>query len=94
MLGNALGAVFHGVLSTWGPQTGLGQMVLSRNAFGFWGNILPAGRNSILAGVGWFAVNSVSGALALAALTGWNPYLCLVIVIAIDAGASPSSATT
>jgi NCS1 family nucleobase:cation symporter-1 len=32
-----------------------------------------------VAGVGWFAVNSISGALALSALTGWNGYVCLVI---------------
>src|SRR3954454_21539436 len=43
LLGNALGALFHGVLTTWGPQTGLGQMALGRKAFGFWGNLLPAG---------------------------------------------------
>ena len=42
-------------------------MVLSRIGFGFLGNILPAG-------IGWFAVNSVSGAFALSALFGWNPY--------------------
>ena len=37
-------------------------MVLSRLAFGYWGNALPAGLNSVTAGIGWFAVNSVSGA--------------------------------
>jgi NCS1 family nucleobase:cation symporter-1 len=83
LLGNALGAVFHGVLTTWGPQTGLGQMALGRKAFGFWGNLLPAGCNSILGGVGWLSVNSVSGALALSTLTGWSPYLSLVVAMAI-----------
>jgi NCS1 nucleoside transporter family len=86
VLGNLLGAVFHGVLSSWGPDSGLCQMVLSRRAFGFLGNILPAGLNSLAAGLGWFAVNSVSGALALAALTGMNGYLCLVIVVALMLG--------
>ena len=86
VLGNALGAVFHGVLSSWGPDTGLCQMVLSRRGFGFLGNILPAGLNSLAAGLGWFAVNSVSGALALSALTGLNGYLCLVIVVALMLG--------
>ena len=33
----------HAVLSSWGPNTGLCQMVLSRRAFGFLGNCLPAG---------------------------------------------------
>ncbi len=58
-------------------------MVLSRRAFGFVGNILPAGINWLVAGVGWFAVNSVSGAFALAALTGLNTYASLVIVVAL-----------
>ena len=45
--------------------------------------MLPAGINAIVAGVGWFAVNSISGALALSALTGWNGYVCLVIGVAL-----------
>ena len=40
-------------------------MVLSRIPFGWFGNALPAGLNAVIAGIGWFAVNSVSGALAL-----------------------------
>ncbi len=82
VLGSALGAISHGFLSSRGPETGRCQMVLSRRAFGFRGNILPAGLNSVTAGIGWFAVNSVSGALALAALTGLNKYLSLMIVVA------------
>jgi NCS1 family nucleobase:cation symporter-1 len=83
LLGNALASLFHGILTSWGPTHGLGQMALGRKAFGFWGNVLPGGLNATLAGMGWVAVNSVSGALALSALTGWNPYLCLVIGVAI-----------
>ena len=45
-------------------------MVLCRLGFGYWGNVLPAGLNSFTAGIGWFAVNSVSGAFALNTLTG------------------------
>jgi NCS1 family nucleobase:cation symporter-1 len=69
VVGNALAAITHGIFSTWGPEGGLPQMVLSRTAFGKWGNLLPAGLSTVVAGIGWFAVNSVSGALALAALT-------------------------
>ena len=83
VIGNALGAVSHGVLTSWGPERGLAQMVLSRRPFGYRGNVLPAGINAIVAGVGWFAVNSISGALALSALTGWNGYVCLVIGVAL-----------
>ncbi|WP_432565653.1 purine-cytosine permease family protein [Kineococcus sp. SYSU DK003] len=68
LLGNTLATLFHGVLTTWGPRTGLAQMAISRRVFGQAGNILPAGLNAVLAGIGWFAVNSVSGGLALAAL--------------------------
>jgi NCS1 nucleoside transporter family len=83
VLGTALGSTTQGVLSTWGPKQGLAQMVISRTAFGFLGNILPAGINALVAGIGWFAVNSVSGALALHALFDAVPKpACLVIVVA------------
>jgi NCS1 nucleoside transporter family len=82
VLGTALGSVSHGVLSTWGPKQGLAQMVISRTGFGFLGNVLPAGINALVAGIGWFAVNSVSGALALHALVDSIPKpACLVIVV-------------
>ena len=55
-------------------------MVQSRISFGFIGNVLPAGLNAVTAGIGWFAVNSVSGALALNALTGVPGWVCLVFV--------------
>ncbi len=83
VLGSALGGLTQGVLSTWGPGHGLAQMVISRSGFGFIGNALPAGLNAVVAGIGWFAVNSVSGALALHALVDGLPkWLCLVIVVA------------
>jgi NCS1 nucleoside transporter family len=83
VLGTALGSASHGVLTSWGPVSGLCQMVLSRTGFGFLGNILPAGLNAVVAGVGWFAVNSISGALALHALVDGLPkWLCLVVIVA------------
>src|SRR4051794_11272779 len=83
VLGSALGGLFHAVLTSWGPERGLAQMVLSRRPFGYRGNLLPAGINAVVAGAGWFAVNSISGALALSALTGWNGYVCLVIGVVL-----------
>jgi purine-cytosine permease-like protein len=80
VLGTALGSLTHGFLSSRGPGFGVPQMVQSRISFGFIGNLLPAGLNSVTAGIGWFAVNSVSGALALNALTGINDWVCLVFV--------------
>src|SRR3954447_4714862 len=83
VLGCALGGLTQGLLSTWGPGHGLAQMVISRSGFGFLGNILPAGLNAVVAGIGWFAVNSVSGALALHALFDALPKpLCLIVVVA------------
>ena len=81
VLGTALGSVSMGALAARGPLFGVPQMVLSRIGFGFRGNILPAGVNALVAGVGWFAVNSVSGAFALNALLGWNTKLCLLIIV-------------
>jgi NCS1 family nucleobase:cation symporter-1 len=84
VLGTAVGSLSHGVLSGWGPRLGLPQMVISRSAFGFFGNILPAGLNAVVAGIGWFAVNSVSGALALHALTHLPKGISLLIVVAVQ----------
>ena len=84
VLGNALGAATQGILSTWGPREGLAQLVLSRTAFGLRGNILPAAINTIMAGLGWFAVNSVSGAFALATLTKIPIWVALIIIVVLE----------
>jgi NCS1 nucleoside transporter family len=83
-IGTTLGAVSHAVLSSRGPLFGLPQMVISRLGFGYWGNVLPAGLNALAAGIGWFAVNSVSGALALSTLTHLPQVGCLLIVVAVQ----------
>src|SRR5438876_491127 len=44
----------------------------------------PAGLGSITAGIGWFAVNSVSGTFALNTLLGWPKILCLIIIVALQ----------
>ncbi|WP_329083261.1 MULTISPECIES: purine-cytosine permease family protein [unclassified Streptosporangium] len=82
-LGTGLGALSHGVLSARGPSAGVPQMVLGRLSFGYWGNLIPSALNTVAAGIGWFAVNSVSGALALNTLTGLPTWLSLVIVVAV-----------
>jgi nucleobase:cation symporter-1, NCS1 family len=81
VVGSVLGSFTHGLLSGRGPLFGVPQMILSRIGFGYRGNWLPAGLNTITAGIGWFAVNSVSGALALNTLTHMPKWLCLVIVV-------------
>src|SRR3954447_27040106 len=84
VLGTAVGSATHGILSARGPSMGVPQMILSRIGFGYRGNVLPAGLNAVVAGIGWFAVNSVSGALALATLTKLPDLLCLIIVVVLQ----------
>jgi NCS1 family nucleobase:cation symporter-1 len=84
LIGTGLGAFSHAVLSARGPRYGVPQMVLSRIPFGWWGNALPAGLNAVVAGIGWFAVNSVSGALALNSLTDLPSWLCLLVVVVLQ----------
>jgi nucleobase:cation symporter-1, NCS1 family len=83
-LGSGLGGITQGILSMRGPVYGVPQMVLSRLGFGYWGNVLPAGLNAVTAGIGWFAVNSVSGALALNTLTHLPQVLCLLIIVVVQ----------
>jgi NCS1 family nucleobase:cation symporter-1 len=86
LLGSGLGSLSMGALAARGPLFGVPQMVLSRIGFGWFGNILPAGINALVAGVGWFAVNSVSGAFALNALLHWNTKLCLLVIVVVQLG--------
>jgi nucleobase:cation symporter-1, NCS1 family len=85
ILGTGLGSLSHAFLSSWGPKFGVPMMVVSRGAFGFLGNILPAGLNGLTASFGWFIVNSVSGAFALQALFPnanvpfWAAFLVIVV---------------
>jgi NCS1 family nucleobase:cation symporter-1 len=87
VVGSALGSMTHWVLSSWGPKFGVPMMVESRGAFGFLGNILPAGLNAFTGSIGWFIVNSVSGAFAVQALAMlinltlpfWLAFLVIVV---------------
>jgi nucleobase:cation symporter-1, NCS1 family len=84
VLGTALGAVAHAFLGLSGPRYGVPQMVAGRAAFGFYGNALPSGLNALTAGIGWFAVNSVSAAYALNALVHIPLLLSLFIVVVVQ----------
>jgi len=85
IVGTTLGSISQAVLSSWGPKFGVPMMVESRGAFGFLGNILPAGLNGVTASFGWFVVNSVSGAFAVQALFPsisfpfWLAFLIIVV---------------
>jgi NCS1 family nucleobase:cation symporter-1 len=84
VLGTGLGAITQGFLSLDGPRFGVPQMVIGRFSFGFRGNILPSAANGLVAGVGWFAVNSVSAAFALNTLTGLRPLPSLLLVVVAE----------
>jgi NCS1 family nucleobase:cation symporter-1 len=84
ILGTALGSLTQGILSMWGPKFGVPQMVINRGAFGYWGNLLPAGLNTFTAIFGWFIVNSVSGAFALQALTNFPFWLTFAFIVILQ----------
>ncbi|MHA6624538.1 purine-cytosine permease family protein [Pseudonocardia sichuanensis] len=86
LLGNAISAVAHALLSARAPSAGVPQMVLGRLAFGYRGNAVPSALMTITSGFGWFAVNSVSAAFALDALTGIPAAACLVVVVLVQIG--------
>ncbi len=83
LLGNVAGFAVLGILGAMGPRYGVPQMVAGRLAFGRYGNIAPA-TLSFLAGVGWFAINSVFGAYALQTLAGLPYFLALAIMLALQ----------
>jgi NCS1 family nucleobase:cation symporter-1 len=80
VIGNIIGFALLGVLATFGPRYGVPQMVASRLAFGRYANALPAAL-SFLAGVGWFAINTVFGAYALQTITRLPYGFALVLML-------------
>lgn len=84
LIGNGVGAVALAYLGLNGPRFGVPQMVAGRSGFGFWGNALPSGLNALTAGIGWFAVNSVSAAYALNSLLHWPKLLCLFLAVILQ----------
>src|SRR5208282_27751 len=82
VIGTALGSLSMGTLAARGPMFGVPQMVLSRIGFGFLGNILPAGINAVVAGIGWFAV-AFFGHNLVHMFERWSfPFLVVVFAIA------------
>jgi purine-cytosine permease-like protein len=86
IFGTLLGSLAHGLLTARGPRTGVPQLVASRAAFGFWGNLLPASLNTFTASIGWFLINSVSGAFALSSLFGWSWSLAFTLIVVLQVG--------
>ncbi len=84
VLGTVLGALALAALSTLGPRWGLPQLIQSRRAFGFFGNFAP-GILNLIAGMMWFAVNTVLGVYALEWLLkiGFLPALLLMAAVQV-----------
>ncbi len=83
VIGNVLGALALGALSTFGPKHGVPQLIQSRKAFGYYGNFIP-GILNFIAGFSWFAVNTVLGVYALEWLFHMSFGLGLVIMAIIQ----------
>ncbi len=83
LAGNALGYAVVAMLSRMGPRLGVPQMVASRRTFGRDGNVVPAVL-AFLAGVGWFAIDSVFGAQALAALIHVSYGIALPLLLVVQ----------
>ena len=84
LVGTVLGALCIGVLTTFGYRWGIPQLIQSRGAFGFFGNFIPSGFNFI-AGIGWYAVNTVLGVYALQWLLPIGFVASLIIMIVLQA---------
>jgi len=84
VLGSLLGSISHGLLGARGPLFGVPQMVISRIPFGWKNNAVPSGLNAILASLGWFAVNTVTGTFALTSLLNIPIILSLVLVVGVQ----------
>jgi NCS1 nucleoside transporter family len=84
VLGSLLGAISHGLLGARGPLFGVPEMVISRIPFGWKGNSVPSGLNALLASLGWFAVNTVTGTFALTSLLDIPVVVSLVLVVGVQ----------
>lgn len=74
--------------STWGPETGLRQLALSRFGFGYFTVLLPTILNCI-ACIGWSTINSLAGAFCLQAVSMDSslptiPIAAAIVVIAVS----------
>ncbi|TPX38105.1 hypothetical protein SmJEL517_g00107 [Synchytrium microbalum] len=79
---NALALLPPAYFTTWGPKTGMRQMVLTRYAFGYFGTYTILALN-IFACIGWSAVNVVVGGTVVHAISDKVPVWVGIIIIAV-----------
>ncbi len=88
IVGNLIGGAVVAVLGTMGPKLGLGQMPITRLAFGK--SIVVPGLINWVSTIAWDAINAFFGAYAIQVLTGGAiPFpIGLLIVVICQAGLS------
>jgi NCS1 nucleoside transporter family len=79
VLFNAIGIIPVALFCSWGPFTGLRQMVIARYSFGWDGAKLTALFN-IAACIGWSMVNVVIGGSLFHSVWGWPFWVCVLII--------------
>src|SRR6266567_760144 len=83
LVGNIIGCSLLALTASMGPEIGMPQLPFTRHSFGSRGAYLPALLNWVSAS-GWYAVNSIIGALAIARLTTLPFWLSLLILSVVQ----------
>jgi NCS1 family nucleobase:cation symporter-1 len=81
LVGNVIGALVVGLLSTMGPRLGLAQLPAARLPFGK--SIVVPGLLNWLSTIGWDGINSLFGAYALTILIPGLPFLVALLIIVL-----------
>ncbi|KAG1733477.1 permease for cytosine/purines, uracil, thiamine, allantoin-domain-containing protein [Suillus lakei] len=82
---NILACALPAYLNTWGPRTGMRQMIQSRYSFGYFGIIIPAILN-LIGLCGFNILNGILGGQALASVSSnmsWDVGIVIIFVIAL-----------
>jgi nucleobase:cation symporter-1, NCS1 family len=79
---NVLGALLNSACVAMGPKLGMPQMPMSRAAFGYRGNYLPAFLASLLF-IGYFATGTIVGAEIVQQIWHGAPYTLFAIIIGL-----------
>ena len=84
---NILGALMNSAAVAMGPKLGMPQMAMSRGAFGYRGNYLPAFLASLLF-VGYFTTTNIVGAETVQQIWHGAPYTPISWSVCSGGGAS------
>lgn len=82
---NLLACALPAYLNTWGPRTGMRQMIQSRYSFGYFGIIIPAILN-LIGLCGFNILNGILGGQALASVSSnmsWDVGIVIISIIAL-----------